>query len=126
VASSLNLILAQRLARRVCRDCREAYEADEDTLIPYGHVPEGLGRLTLYLGKGCQTCNFTGLKGRIAVYEVMPITQEIRDLILKNADTAEVRRVAQSQGMKSLRQNALAKVIEGTTTLDEVVRVTLA
>jgi type IV pilus assembly protein PilB len=126
VASSLNLILAQRLARRVCRDCREPYEADEESLAPYGHVPEGLGRVTLYLGKGCQTCNFTGLKGRVAVYEVMPVTQEIRDLILRNADTTELRTAAQSQGMKSLRQNAIAKVIEGTTTLDEVVRVTLA
>ncbi len=126
VSSSLNLIVAQRLARRVCRDCRESYEVDEETLAPYGHVREGLGRASLYLGKGCQTCNFTGLKGRIAVYEVMPVTQEIRDLILRNADTTELRNVAQSQGMKSLRQNALAKVIEGTTTLDEVVRVTLA
>ncbi len=126
VASSLNLVLAQRLGRRVCRDCREPYDADEDQLVPYGHVPEGLGRISFYRGKGCQTCNFTGLKGRVAIYEVMPVTQEIRDLVLRNADSQEIRELAQRQGMRTLRQNALRKVIEGTTTLEEVVRVTLA
>jgi type IV pilus assembly protein PilB len=126
VASSLNLILAQRLARRVCRECREAYQTDEEQLIPYGHAPEGLGSIAIYRGKGCQTCNFTGLKGRVAIYEVMPVSQEIRDMVLRNADSQEIREMAQRQGMKTLRQNALRKVIEGTTTLEEVVRVTLS
>ncbi|MBI3628499.1 MAG: type II secretion system protein GspE, partial [Candidatus Rokubacteria bacterium] len=79
-----------------------------------------------YKGKGCATCNFTGMKGRVAIYEVMPVTQEIRDLILRNAPTAEIRDVAISQGMKTLRQSGLTKVIEGTTTVEEVLRVTLA
>jgi len=126
VSSSLMLILAQRLARKVCRECKEPYEVDEDTLVPYGHVPEGRGRVTLYRGKGCQTCSFTGMKGRVAIYETMPVSQQIRDLILHNADANEIREVAQSQGMRTLRQNGLAKVIEGTTTVDEVLRVTLA
>src|SRR5262245_56529510 len=125
VSSALVLILAQRLARRVCNDCKEPYEADEEMLVPYGHVPQGLGEVTFYRGKGCQACSFTGMKGRVAVYEVMPITQEIRDLILRNAPTVEIREMAQSQGMRSLRQNALQKVLEGTTTVDEVLRVTL-
>jgi len=125
VSSALLLILAQRLARRVCSDCKEPYEADEESLLPYGHVPEGLGKVAFYRGKGCQTCNFTGMKGRVAIYEVMPVSQELRDLILRNAPTAEIRDVAQSQGMRSLRQNALQKVLEGVTTVDEVLRVTL-
>ncbi len=125
VSSSLMLILAQRLGRRICKDCREPYEANEDVLEPYGHVPQGLGKVTFYKGKGCATCSFTGMKGRVAIYEVMPATQEIRDLILRNAPTSELRDVAATQGMKTLRQNALQKVIDGVTTVEEVLRVTL-
>jgi type IV pilus assembly protein PilB len=125
VSSSMQLILAQRLGRRVCRDCREPYQASEESLVPYGHVPQGLGTVNFYKGKGCQTCNFTGMKGRVAIYEVMPVTTELRDLILRNATTNEIRDVAASQGMKTLRQNALQKVIDGVTTVEEVLRVTL-
>jgi len=89
-------------------------------------VPQGLGEVTFFRGKGCQTCSFTGMKGRVAIYEVMPISPEIRELILRNAPTAELREVAQSQGMRSLRQNALQKVLDGVTTVEEVLRVTLA
>jgi type IV pilus assembly protein PilB len=126
VSSALLLILAQRLGRRVCKDCREPYEIDEETLVPYGHAPAGPGRGTVYKGKGCQVCNFTGMKGRVAIYEVMPVTEELRDMILKNAPTADLRAVAQSQGMKTLRQAGLLKVLEGVTTVEEVLRVTLA
>ena len=126
ISSALVLILAQRLGRKVCSGCKEPYEADEDSLVPYGHVPTGLGKTHFYKGKGCQICNFTGMKGRIAIYEVMPISQELRDAILKNAPTAELREVAQAQGMKTLRQAGLQKVIEGTTTVDEILRVTMS
>jgi len=88
-------------------------------------VPQGLGTINFYKGKGCQTCNFTGMKGRVAIYEVMPVTTELRDLILRNATTKEILDVATSQGMKTLRQNALQKVIDGVTTVEEVLRVTL-
>ena len=81
--------------------------------------------MNFYKGKGCQTCNFTGMKGRVAIYEVMPVSTEIRDLILRNATTNEIRDAARSQGMKTLRQNALQKVIDGMTTVEEVLRVTL-
>jgi type IV pilus assembly protein PilB len=126
VASSLLLLLAQRLGRKVCRACREPYDADEESLVPYGHVPSGKGKVQFYKGKGCATCNFTGMKGRVAIYEVMPISEELRDAILKNAPTAELRSIAQSQGMRSLRQAGLMKVLEGTTTVEEVLRVTLS
>jgi type IV pilus assembly protein PilB len=125
VSSSLTLILAQRLGRKVCKDCKQPYDADEETLVPYGHVPQGLGKISFYKGKGCATCNFTGMKGRVAIYEVMPVTQDIRDLIIRNAPAAEIGETAQRQGMKTLRQNALQKVIDGGMTIEEVLRVTL-
>ena len=126
ISSALLLILAQRLGRKVCSGCKEPYDADEELLVPYGHVPTGVGKTPFYKGKGCQSCSFTGMKGRIAIYEVMSISQELRDAILKNAPTAELREIAQAQGMKTLRQAGLQKVIEGTTTVDEVLRVTMS
>ncbi len=73
---------------RICKDCKEPYDADEDDLVPYGHVADrARARCTFYKGKGCQTCNFTGMKGRVAIYEVMPITEDLRTVILKNAPT---------------------------------------
>jgi type IV pilus assembly protein PilB len=126
VASSMQLILAQRLGRKVCKQCREPYDTDEEMLVPYGHVLNGVGKTQFFKGKGCPACNQTGMKGRVAIYEVMPITEELRDLILKNASTAELRSMAQAQGMKTLRQAGLLKVLDGTTTLDEVLRVTIA
>ncbi len=125
VASSVLMVLAQRLARRVCKECRDPYEADEESLTPYGHVPQGLGRVTLYKGKGCQACNFTGMKGRTAMYEVMPVSPEIRELILRGASATEIRDLAQQQGMKTLRQAGLLKVLEGQTTAEEILRVTI-
>src|SRR5262245_34142219 len=126
VASSLLLVVAQRLARRVCRDCREPHEVNEEELAPYGHEPRGLGRVVLSRGGGCPACSFTGLKGRIAIYETMPVSPEIRELILRAADVGQIRAVARAQGMKTLRQNGLDKVIEGATTVEEVLRVTVA
>ncbi|MFQ5827714.1 MAG: type IV-A pilus assembly ATPase PilB [Candidatus Methylomirabilia bacterium] len=126
LSSSLLLIVAQRLGRKVCNECKEPYEADEESLVAYGHQSQGLGRCTFYRGKGCQVCNFTGMKGRIAFYEVMPVTQEIRDLILKSAPTAEIGEAARRQGMKTLREAGLTKVLDGITTMEEVLRVTLA
>src|SRR5213594_4090187 len=127
VASSLLLVMAQRLGRKVCKDCKEPYEVDEDSLLPYGHVLTGVGRTQFYKGRGCASCSFTGMKGRVAIYEVMPVSQEIRDLILKNAPVTDIRAMAQAQGMKTLRQAGLLKVLfDGVTTVEEVLRVTVA
>ena len=124
VSSSLRLVVAQRLARKVCQECREPYEVDEESLIQYGHGPLGLKRCTLYKGKGCSTCHFTGMKGRVALYEVLPITQEIRSLILGSTFDGEIQDVASKQGMKTLREAGLLKVVQGQTTVEEVLRVT--
>jgi type IV pilus assembly protein PilB len=126
VSSALTLILAQRLGRKVCKDCKQPYEADEQSLVPYGHVPQGLGKVQLFKGKGCQVCSFTGMKGRVAIYEVMPINEQIREMILRNAPNAEIREAALTVGMKTLRQNALQKVLDGVTTIEEVLRVTVS
>src|SRR6184192_4266395 len=126
LSSALLVILAQRLGRRICKDCKQPVEGKEEDLVPYGHVSQGLPNVTFYRGKGCATCNFTGMKGRVAIYEVMPIGETLRDMILKNAATAELREQAQKDGMKTLRQSGLMKAIEGTTTVEEVLRVTLS
>src|SRR5213594_1682985 len=126
LSSALLLILAQRLGRRICKECKQPMEGKEEDLVPYGHVPQGRENVTFYRGKGCATCSFTGMKGRVAIYEVMPVSQEIRDLILKNAPVTDIRAMAQAQGMKTLRQAGLLKVLEGTTTVEEVLRVTVA
>jgi type IV pilus assembly protein PilB len=126
ISSSLLLILAQRLARKVCPACKEPYEIDENSLEPYGHLSQTTGRIQVYRGKGCDKCSGTGMKGRVALYEVMPISQELRDMVLRGAPTADIRRMAQDQGMKTLRQAGLQKVIEGVTTVEEVLRVTLS
>jgi type IV pilus assembly protein PilB len=126
LSSSLLLVIAQRLGRRICANCKVTVETHEDDLVPYGYVPQGLGRVTLYEGRGCATCNYSGMKGRVAIYEVMPITDELRQLILKDASAADIREAAERQGMRTLRQAGLAKVIEGTTTTQEVLRVTLS
>jgi type IV pilus assembly protein PilB len=124
VASSLRLIVAQRLARKICEACRGPYDCDEGDLIPHGLRPQGRGALVLYRGVGCPACTYTGFKGRIAIYEVLPITREIRELISRGADPAEIKKVARDLGMLTLREAGLLKVLDGITTIEEILRVT--
>jgi type IV pilus assembly protein PilB len=97
---------------------------DESTLVDYGYMSRGVGKITLYKGRGCAACTHSGLKGRAAIYEIMPITREIKDLILQGAPPTEICKVARDQGMTTLRESALGKLIAGVTTLEEVLRVT--
>ena len=124
LASSLRLIVAQRLARKICEECRGPYDCDEADLIPHGLRPQGRGAIVLFRGVGCPTCSYTGVRGRIALYEVLPITPEIRELVARGADPAEIKKVARDLGMLTLREAGLAKVLEGVTTIEEVLRVT--
>jgi len=124
LCSSLRLVVAQRLVRKICEECKATYDAHEDSLVPHGYTPNGHGMLTLARGKGCNGCSFTGLKGRLAIYEVMPVTREMRELILTNAPAAELCKIAREQGMRTLREAGLARVVEGVTTVEEVLRVT--
>ena len=124
VSSSVLMIGAQRLVRRVCQDCKETVEVTEQTLLDLGAKPEDIEEYEVCVGKGCRTCNNTGYKGRSACYEVMPMTEEIREFVLNGASTLEVKREAIRQGMKSLRQAALWKLRIGETTVEEIVRMT--
>jgi len=126
VASAVNLITAQRLGRRVCAQCKEPYDVPKEALIDAG-VPESeVDSIICHKGKGCPVCNDTGYKGRVGIYQVMPMFEEIRELILAGANTAEIKRESMRLGVKSMRQSALTKLQEGALSLEEVLRVTIS
>jgi type IV pilus assembly protein PilB len=126
VASSINLIVAQRLARRVCSQCAEPTEINPEILVNIG-IPAAEARLIkIKQGRGCPKCSGTGYKGRIALYEVMPMYEEIKEFVLNGASAAEIKREAMKVGMMTLRGSALMRLKEGTTTIEEVLRVTAA
>lgn len=124
VAASVVLIGAQRLLRKLCQECKEPLEVPAQTLLDLGVHPDEIEEFIVYHGAGCRVCNNTGMKGRIAVYEIMTMTEELREFVLNGASTLELKREAVRQGMKTLRMSALTKMKEGATTLDEVGRVT--
>lgn len=126
VATSVNLIQAQRLIRRVCKECKQEHPTPPEALIEVGFSAEEAGNIKTYRGKGCPTCNNTGYKGRIGLYEVMEINDEIRELILIGASALELRKKAIEDGMITLRESGLHKIRSGLTTLEEVVRETVA
>ena len=126
VASAVNLITAQRLARRVCSECKEPEEIPVQALIEAGVSPEEAPSYVCYRGKGCATCNSTGYKGRVGFYQVMPMLEPIRELILNGANTAEIKRESMHLGIKTMRQSGLTKLKEGVTSLEEVLRVTVS
>jgi type IV pilus assembly protein PilB len=125
VATSVNIIQAQRLIRRICSECKEQQQLPVEAFIEIGFSPEEAPRLKAYTGKGCTTCNGTGFKGRIGLYEVMEITDELRELIIIGASAIELRRKAQELGMITLRESGLYKIREGVTTIEEVVKETV-
>ena len=126
ISSATNLILAQRLARKICKDCKEEIHVPPQALIEIGIPPEEAKTFKCFHGKGCATCNGTGCKGRIALYEVMPMTEGLKELVLNGASSAELKRGAIKEGMKSLRMSGITKIKEGITTIEEVVRATMA
>ena len=126
VATSVNLIQAQRLIRRICKDCKKEHPTPVEALVEIGFTPEEAGKVKTYKGKGCATCNDTGYKGRIGLYEVMEITDEIRELILIGASSLELRKKSIEDGMITLRESGLQKIRSGVTTIEEVLRETVA
>ncbi|RME25505.1 MAG: type IV-A pilus assembly ATPase PilB [Deltaproteobacteria bacterium] len=126
VASSVNLIGAQRLVRKLCVDCKEPRDVPQQALIDLGVPPEEVRGFQVYQAPGCRSCSNTGFKGRIAVYEIMVMTEELREFVLNGASTLELKREAIRGGMKTLRMSALAKLAEGMTSMEEVVRATAA
>jgi type IV pilus assembly protein PilB len=125
VASSLNLVCAQRLVRRICKNCSEPHPTPPPALMQAGFTAEDAKAVVPNRGKGCEKCNNTGYKGRVGLYEVMEVTEDLRELILVGASALELRRKAVDEGMITLRGSGLRKVKEGVTTIDEVVRETV-
>ncbi len=126
VTASVNLIVAQRLARRVCSECRQEVEQNTKALTDLGMKPELAEKTKLFKGAGCRSCASTGYKGRIALYEVMPFYEPLKELVLQGASTTELKAEAIRVGMKSLRAAGLQKLGEGITTIEEVLRVSVA
>ncbi len=125
VATSVNLICAQRLVRRVCSNCKEEVKVPKKTLLDIGFKEEELKGLKIYKGKGCDVCNGTGYKGRVGLYEVMEVSDTIKDLILSGATALDLREQAINEGMITLRRSGLIKIKDGITSIEEVLRETV-
>jgi type IV pilus assembly protein PilB len=125
VASSVNLVMAQRLARRICVNCREPAEIPPQALLEIGIPQEAIGTFQPFHGIGCPDCGGSGYRGRVALYEVMPCYEEIRELILSGGSASDIKKTAISLGMKTLRQSGITKMQEGVTTIEELMRVTM-
>jgi len=126
VASSVHLVVAQRLIRCICTTCKEAIKVPAQSLVNLGFTPQEAQTVQLFKGRGCERCSSTGYKGRLGLFEVMEVDDEIRDLILSGASAYEIRERALANEMMSLRQSGLQKIRDGVTTIEEVVRETVA
>ena len=125
ITASVNLVLAQRLARKICVDCRQPIRIERSILKDFGLTDEQLAKAQLWKGAGCKTCNHTGYKGRVALYEVMRFNEGLKEMVLQGASTAELKAAAIRQGMLTLRMAGIEKVLAGVTTTEEVGRVTM-
>jgi len=123
ISSSIVMIAAQRLVRKICDKCKESYEIDDEIRKSVGIKDESL--TTFYKGTGCKFCFGTGYKGRIGLIEVLTLDANIRRLIMNNSTEAQIKEQARSSGMSTLREDGIAKAKEGLTTLEEIVRVTV-
>lgn len=126
ITASVNLVLAQRLARKVCVDCKATIEFEREALLDMGVSAELVETAKVMKGAGCATCNGTGYKGRIALYEVMKFTDELKEMVLGGSSGAELKAAAIKGGMSTLRMSGIKKILEGVTTPEEVMRVTMA
>ncbi|WP_437555160.1 type IV-A pilus assembly ATPase PilB [Sorangium sp. So ce327] len=125
ITASVNLVLAQRLARKICPDCRVPLKVDARVLLDFGFTEQQVARAELIRGAGCKTCNGSGYKGRVALYEVMRFTDALKEMVLQGASTAELKAAAIKGGMLTLRMSGIEKVLAGVTTTEEVGRVTM-
>ena len=126
ITASVNLVLAQRLARKICVDCKQPNKVEKEVLVDLGFSPEQIEGAKLMKGIGCRTCNNSGYKGRVALYEVMRFTEGLKELVLQGASTAELKTAAIKNGMRTLRVSGILKVMDGVTTTEEILRVTMS
>jgi type IV pilus assembly protein PilB len=120
ISSTVNLVVAQRLVGKICDACKEPVQVPEQTLLNLGVNKVDIPRFTLMRGRGCTACNSTGIRGRLAIYELMPLTEKIKEAILRNASASELRRLTRDLGYRTLRRSGLLKLARGQTTIDEV------
>lgn len=125
VTASVNLVVAQRLARRICEGCKQTTEKHPDALLKLGMTDDQVHAAVIHKGRGCQICNNTGYKGRVALYEAMPFTDPLKELVLQGASAAEIKAEMIRGGTQSLRMAGIAKILEGFTTPEEVLRTTV-
>jgi type IV pilus assembly protein PilB len=126
ITATVEAILAQRLVRRVCSNCREVTSPSQEALADLELTASDIAGKTFYRGRGCEQCNSTGYKGRVGLFELMIMNDDLRDMIMRNASRDDLREAARSYGMFALRDAGLKAVYEGSTTIDEVVRETVA
>jgi type IV pilus assembly protein PilB len=124
VSASVILIMAQRLVRKICTQCKEEEKIPASALLKIGFSEEEAEAARCYKGRGCPACNNSGYKGRIALFEVMPLKEEIKEIILEGASADEIKKTAVRLGMKTLRMSGVTKIKEGVTSVEEVVRAT--
>lgn len=125
ITATVEAILAQRLVRRICKDCKEEYVPDADTLADLELTSDQVVGKTFFRGRGCDKCSGSGYKGRLGLYELLVMTDELRDLVVRNASTEEIRDLARKAGMVTLRDSGMVNMFEGHTTPDEVIRETI-
>lgn len=125
ITATLEGIVAQRLVRRVCTNCKAEYKPTEEQLFEVGLKPADVGERLFFYGKGCDYCNNTGYRGRVGIYEIMILDDSMREMIMKKASTAVLRRESIKRGMRTLRESGLMAIYDGVTTLDEVVKETI-
>ena len=125
VTATLEAVIAQRLVRRICENCKEQFEPTEAQLMEVGLRPEDVEGRVFYYGKGCDYCHNTGFKGRMAIFEIMVLDDELRELVMNHASTGVLRAEARKRGMRTLRESGLLAIYDGITTIEEVVRETL-
>jgi len=125
IAATVEVIVGQRLVRTICTHCKGEYEPTDEMLMQLNLTKEDVRDKRFYYGKGCERCNNTGYRGRSAVFEIMTMTDRLRELLSQRASTSAMRQIAREQGMRTMRESGLLKIYDGTTTIEEVVRETL-
>ena len=125
ITATLQAVIAQRLVRKICADCKIEYDPTDEMLMELELTRSDVAGRTFYYGKGCKKCNGSGYKGRIALFEIMLMSDRLADLIMDGASTQEISIVAREDGMRTLRDSGLLHLFDGVTTIEEVVKETI-